>query len=233
MALWFSVARTALDAATVLAPGASAGFGKATTIGVGNIVAGQGLEVGRQGMEVHYGLREEVDWGGIAFDTVFQLATLGFSRYLNNAATKAVLGKAPELGQRPVQLAIQAVIQGGGAALHTAARTVFDPQRKEKKKFVMAEFLEQLALQFVTGALFTVVAGAAHHEEGVPQPEASGAWRTRGGRAPSCCPRKDSSTWRKAAEKSVGAAGGAAIASEEGRCRCGRANGRRHPEETG
>lgn len=169
MALWFSAGRTALDAATVFAPGASAGLGKVTAFGVGNIAAGQALEVGRQKMEVKYGLRDEVDWGGIAFDTVFQLATLGFSQHLNSLATKAVLGKAPELGQRAAQLAIQAVIQGGVSALHTAARTALDSLRKEKKKFVMQEFLEQLALQFATGALFTLVAGAAHHEEGLPQ----------------------------------------------------------------
>jgi len=169
MALWFSVARTALDAATVVAPGASAGVGKAMGYGAANILAGQALEVGRQEMEVHYGLREEVDWGGIAFETAFQLATLGFSKYLNNAATKAVLGKAPELGQKPVQLAIQAAVQGGIGLFHAAARTAFDLLRKEKKKFVMEEFLLQLAQEFATGALFAFVAGAAHHEEGLPQ----------------------------------------------------------------
>ena len=168
MALWFSVGRTALDAATVFAPGASAGIGKATAFGVGNIVVGQAMEVGRQEMEVHYGLREEVDWGGIAFDTVFQLATLGFSKYLNNAATKAVLGKAPELGQKPIQLAIQAAVQGGTGLVHAAARTAFDLLRKQKKKFVMEEFLEQLAMEFATGALFAFIAGAAHHDEGLP-----------------------------------------------------------------
>lgn len=175
MALWFSVGRTALDAATIFAPGASAGIGKATAYGVANVALGQALEVGRQEMEVHYGLREEVDWAGIAFDTAFQLATLGFSQYLNNAATKAVIGKAPELGQKPVQLAIQAAVQGGTGLVHAAARTAFDLLRGEKKKFVMEEFLLQLAGEFASGALFAFVAGAAHHEEGLPQQQKQGA----------------------------------------------------------
>ncbi|ABF39862.1 hypothetical protein Acid345_0857 [Candidatus Koribacter versatilis Ellin345] len=169
MALWFSVGRTALDAATIFAPGASAGASKVTGFAVGNIVAGELLDVGRQEMEVKYGLREEVDWGGIAFDTVFQLATLGFSKYLNNAATKAVLGKAPELGQKPAQLAVHAALAGATNLVQTAARTAFDMLRKEKKKFVMEDFLIELAQAFATGTLFAFVHGAAVHEEGLPQ----------------------------------------------------------------
>jgi len=177
MALWFSVGRTALDAATIFAPGAGAGASKVTGFAVGNIVAGELLDIGRQEMEVKYGLREEVDWGSIAFDTALQLATLGFSKYLNNAATKAVLSKAPNLNERIVQGVVHSFIAGGINAFQTAAKTAFEQLRHRQKKFVVADFIADLAIAFTTGSLFALVSGAVQHEEGLPAEQKSSAPR--------------------------------------------------------
>jgi hypothetical protein len=171
---------TALLAATVFVPGGGAA---ATRFAVGQVAANELGELAVQKAQVDAGIQDKVDWVGLSFDTILQLATLGFGGKL----TKVVLGKLeviPETGKfaRPVLAwAIQTAISGAIFDFQALAKHVFERIRKENKESKgekqetnYGDLIEQLALEFVKGTLFHAVLSAAAEHEGRPQ-EPAGA----------------------------------------------------------
>jgi Domain of unknown function (DUF4157)/Putative RNase-like toxin, toxin_1 len=173
-AMWLSVAGTVLDAASIMAPGVGSGASRAASaaLGLGMIAANEGLEVARQSSAVNHGLQEEIHWGQIAFETLLQIVTLGVGGKLTEKALERVAGVAVGAYSRPaLKLAVEATIQGGGAAFQGTARTLFDKFNHDGQKMTIGEFLEELALQFVQGALFHVVMSTVSHTDPHAVPE--------------------------------------------------------------
>jgi hypothetical protein len=166
-AIGFGMARTAVDAATVFVPGVGAGLSKGANlaIGAGVVVANQGLEAGRQATMVQYGLQDHIDWLGLGFDTLFQLATLRFAGPLSEAATGKLLGTAAsEFGKPAIHLAVEMVLSGSTFAVQTMARGLFDRFRNGKSDMTVEQFIWHMAGEFVTGAIFHLVMHNLEHE---------------------------------------------------------------------
>ncbi len=159
---------TSLLAASVFVPGGGAA---ATRFAAGQIAANELGDLAVQKAQVDAGIQDKVDWAGLAFDTILQLATLGFGGKL----TKVVLGKfevIPAAGKfaRPVLAwAVQSALSGATFDFQTLAHVVFARVRGETKEIKYDELIEQLALEFVKGALFHTIMSAAAEHEGPPQ----------------------------------------------------------------
>jgi len=173
-AVLLSIVGTALDAASVFAPGASTalvnrGMSAATAglvVGATNIALNEGLEVARQESAVHYGLQDKVDWAQIAFETLLQAITLGFGGKLTDTAVEKVAGVAVGEYSRPaLRIAVESVVQGSIAGLHATAMTIFNRLRDQKADITVGGFLEEVATAFAQGALLHAITSAASHQE--------------------------------------------------------------------
>lgn len=167
------------------------------TIGTGGttgVLLGAGYgglqQVARQASEVHYGLRDKIDWAGIGFDTVVGVAT----GYLGGKLGNAVLGKllrnpaVASIGRRVLSRVVSDLVAGRvGSVLHTSARSLFDRLRG-RENLTWGEFADRLADQLTDpkSAAFDVIMGEANRRiasrlpggpEGTPSPRGN---RTRG-----------------------------------------------------
>ncbi|VWX50898.1 DUF4157 domain-containing protein [Novosphingobium sp. 9U] len=164
MHLLFSVGRTVVDAATVFAPGATAGASKLAQFGVGAATVGLnvGLEAGSQATLVHYGLKDKIDWAGLAFDAAFQLILLKFAGPLSEYASNAISSKvAAPMAREAIRYGVKVAMSGGTNAFQGAARMVFDRARGAGKPMTWDELLSELGAQFAFGALFEATVGYA------------------------------------------------------------------------
>jgi hypothetical protein len=163
---------TALDAASIMAPGAGQGLSRLAGAGLAgaNILANEGLEVARQANAVHYGLQDKIDWAQIGFETLLQAATMGFGGKLTETATEAVAAKVGgTYAREAVKLAVGSVVQGGIQALGAVAQVIFNRQRMQKADMTVGQFVEMLGEAFAQGALFhAVLSQLSHEESGVP-----------------------------------------------------------------
>jgi hypothetical protein len=176
-AVMLSIARTALDAASVLAPGAgqalvSRGFSVAAsklTVAGANLALNEGLEVAQQYANVQYGIQDQIHWGQIAFETVLQVVTIGLGGKLTEAATESVAKVATGTYTKPLlKAAVETVLQGSIAVVQSVARTLFNKYTGDQKPMTFGQFMEELAGEFAQGALFHLVMQAVPEGEGSP-----------------------------------------------------------------
>lgn len=154
------VGRTVLDATAVMTGGATAGLsrGGQFLVGAAFVGAGSTLEGLSQYSMVQTGLKDKVDWAGIAFDAALQLLTLGLGGALTSKATAAVAAKVQGTYSREiVALVVKTILQGGFAAFQSAARLVFDGARGARRDMTWEELAGLVAEQFVVGALSDLV----------------------------------------------------------------------------
>jgi Domain of unknown function (DUF4157)/Putative RNase-like toxin, toxin_1 len=186
-AVMLSIARTALDAASVLAPGAgealvNRGFSAAAarfTVAGANLALNESLEVAQQGANVHYGIQDEIHWGQIAFETVLQAVTIGLGGKLSEAAAESVAGVATGTYTKPLlKAAVETVLQGSIAVVQGVAQNLFNRLQGEKKPMTFGDFMQELATQFAQGALLHLVMQAVPEGEGSPHTEEHGAPKT-------------------------------------------------------
>jgi|CZKX01.1.fsa_nt_gi hypothetical protein len=182
-AVMLSIARTALDAASLLAPGAgealvNRGFSAAAarlTVAGANLALNEGLEVAQQGANVHYGIQDQIHWGQIAFETVLQAVTIGLGGKLSEAAAERVAGVATGTYTKPLlTAAVETVLQGSIAVVQSVARTLFNKLQGESEPTTFGEFMEELAAEFAQGALFHLVMQAIPEGESGPHTNEQG-----------------------------------------------------------
>lgn len=139
----------ALQAAGAVAATALTGGG-ATAIVVG---AGYGAaqNVVGQATAVSIGIQSEIDWAGVAFDTLFGLVTGKLGGSLGNKVLKKLMGdpKVASLGRRVASEVVSDLVSGRlSSILQTTARSLFD-QLRGKKNLTVEQFLELLADQLL------------------------------------------------------------------------------------
>ena len=182
-AVMLSIARTALDAASILAPGAGEalverGFsvaGARLTVAATNIALNQGLEITQQAANVHYGIQDQIHWGQIAFETLLQAVTVGLGGKLSDAAAESVAGVATGTYSKPLlKAAVETVLQGSFAVFQSVARTLFNKLQGEGKPMTFGEFMQELAEEFAQGVLFHLVMQAIPEGDGTPHTEEHG-----------------------------------------------------------
>jgi hypothetical protein len=143
---------------------------------------------------VHYGLQDEIDWASITFDTILQLATLGFAGKLSDAAVEAILGETKQFTRPILKLAVEAVVSGGLNDVRVVALTLFTKLRDKKQKWTVEEFIILLAKEFATGVLMHSVMTAAQRQKGLAPSEEAGTTskpaRAFGGKAEPTAPSK-------------------------------------------
>jgi len=184
------------------------------TIGTGGttgVLLGAGYgglqQVAQQASEVHYGLRDKIDWAGIGFDTVVGVAT----GYLGGKLGNAVLGRllrnpaVASIGRRVLSRVVSDLVAGRvGSVLHTSARALFDRLRGHEN-LTWGEFADRLADQLTDpkSAAFDVIMGEANRRiatrlsggpEGAPSSSRKIADKTGGGESVAPAPRIESST---------------------------------------
>jgi hypothetical protein len=148
------VAVTGLEAVQV----ASAAVVTVGTGGTAGVVVGAGY-VGAQRLageatSVHIGLQDRIDWGGVAFDTLFSLVVGRFGGQLGRAI-------AARLGGRIAAQAVSALIVGRASGMtHAVARELFDGLRG-RTELSIEGFINRLAQQLTLQAAFLDLVGVA------------------------------------------------------------------------
>jgi DNA/RNA endonuclease G (NUC1) len=138
-----------LQAAGALAATALTGGG-ATAVAVG---AGYGAtqNLAGQATSVAIGIQAGIDWGGMAFDTLFGVLTGAGGGRLGNAVLKRLMGR-PEvarLGRRVIAEVVSDLVSGRlSSILHTVGRGLFDELRG-KEQLTVDQFIERLADQLM------------------------------------------------------------------------------------
>ena len=132
---------------TVAAATVTIGTGGAAGVVVGGGYAGV-QNLAQQASEIHYGLRDKIDWGGVAFDTVVG----GLSGYLGGKLGNKVLVKllgnpaTASFGRKALSIAVSDYIAGrAGSTIHLTARTAFDVARGQD--ITWEQYLDRLADQ--------------------------------------------------------------------------------------
>lgn len=100
----------------------------------------------QQASEVHYGLRDRIDWGEIAFDGITGVLSGYLGGKLGNLIVGKLLGRAATagFGRKALTLAVGDYIAGrGGSTIQISARAVYDLARG--KDVTWEQFLGQLA----------------------------------------------------------------------------------------
>ena len=140
-----------------------AGAAAATVVTGGT---GGALYVGAQrfageATSVALGLQDEIDWGGIAFDTLFALVAGRFGGQLGGKI-------AARLGGTVAARVISSVIVGRASGIaHSVAREVFDAARG-RTELTLDGFMDRLATQLSARAIFLDL--VAHAVGSVGQP---------------------------------------------------------------
>lgn len=131
---------------TGLAIGATAGGSAGLTGLAGGAVYGGVQQVAGQGMEVRLGLRDRIDWSGIAFDTVIG-AVLGMIGGRLGQTLVSRMAAHPALARfsAPILRGLLTDLVSGSltTAMHTAAREVFDQFRGESNR-TLSQFIDML-----------------------------------------------------------------------------------------
>ncbi len=139
----------AMQAAGAVAATALTGGG-ATAIAVG---AGYGAaqNLAGQATAVRIGLQSKIDWGGLAFDTLFGVLTGALGGKLGNTVLNKLMGNkaVASLGRRVVSEVVSDLVSGRlSSILQTTARALFD-QLRGKEDLTVEEFLHRLADQLM------------------------------------------------------------------------------------
>lgn len=124
--------------------------GGATAIVVG---AGYGAvqNLAGQATAVSIGLQDRIDWGGMAFDTVFGLLTGVLGGKLGNVVLKKLMGNqaVASLGRRVLSEVVSDLVSGRlSSILQTSARSLFD-QLRGRENLTLEQFVERLAEQLM------------------------------------------------------------------------------------
>ena len=140
---------------------ASAAFVTAGTGGAAGVFVGAGYagaqRLAGEWSSVHYGLRSEIDWEGIAFDTLFSLVAGRFGGQLGNAIA-ARLG-----GRITARLASSLIVGRASGVAHAVARELFDSLRSGRA-LTVENFIDRLAEQLTLRAVFMDLVAAAGAE---------------------------------------------------------------------
>jgi hypothetical protein len=140
----------------ILAAPAMAGIGltgvaaAAATAAIGTGVTATGT-IAQQAMEVHLDMRKQVDWGGIAFDSVVGLVAGWAGSKLGGLAAKRILASpagqeaVASVGRRAVAAVVNDLVSGELSTLvTTVARDLFNKVHGEGRPMSPEEFLDQL-----------------------------------------------------------------------------------------
>lgn len=133
-----AVAATALTGGGATAIVVGAGYGAAQNL------AGQATAVS-------IGIQSKIDWGGLAFDTLFGVLTGALGGKLGNTILKKLMGNkaVASLGRRVVSEVVSDLVSGRlSSILQTTARSLFD-QLRGKENLTIEQFLELLADQLM------------------------------------------------------------------------------------
>jgi len=119
----------------------------------------------QQASEVHYGLRDRIDWGEIAFDGITGVLSGYLGGKLGNLIVGKLLGRAATagFGRKALTLAVGDYIAGrGGSTFQISARAVYDLARG--KDVTWEQFLDQLADEITDPrkAAFDIIMGRAN-----------------------------------------------------------------------
>lgn len=138
-----------LQAAGALAATALTGGG-ATAVVVG---AGYGAaqNLAGQATSVAIGSQGNIDWSGMAFDTLFGVLTGAAGGRLGKVVLKRLMGRTEvaSLGRRVISEAVSDLVSGRlSSILHTVGRGLFDEFRG-KEQLTVDQFIERLADQLM------------------------------------------------------------------------------------
>jgi hypothetical protein len=130
---------------TAAAVTVSVGTGGLAGVAIGTAY-GTAQSIARQGSEVSLGLRKEIDWGSIAFETLFGLATGMLGGQVGNKVLKALL-KNPTtatLGRKVLSRIVSDLVSGRlSSLLMTAGRQVFE-QARGRQKMTVESFIDAM-----------------------------------------------------------------------------------------
>jgi len=138
-----------LEAAGAVAATALTGGGAAAVAVGAGYAATQNLA--GQITSVSIGIQSAIDWGGLAFDTLFGTLTGALGGKLGNALLKRLLTNkvAASLGRRVLAEVATDLVSGRlSSILQTAARTVFD-QLRGRENLTMEQFIDRLIDQLL------------------------------------------------------------------------------------
>lgn len=169
-----SVARTVVDAASVVAPGLGSGLSKGASLAMGGatIAANIGIEAGSQASLVGYGLKDRIDWAGLAFDAFIQIVTLRLGGALGETAANAIASKVEgQFTREALRWAVKAVMAGGVNAFSAALKSAFDRYRGARQDMTWEQLIGEIGAQFAMGALFEATIGYASQAPRNPTPE--------------------------------------------------------------
>ncbi|MEO8810302.1 MAG: DUF4157 domain-containing protein [Rhodanobacter sp.] len=153
------VKATGAVAATV----ATGGAGTLAVVGVGAGYAGV-QNIAGQASEVHFGLRDKIDWGDVAFDTV----SGALSGYLGGKLGNLVVGRlmanpaVASLGRKAITYAVADYIAGrAGSTMDLTLHAAYNKARG--RDVTWEQFLDQFAGQFTdpTQAATAIIMGHA------------------------------------------------------------------------
>jgi hypothetical protein len=149
---------------TAAAVTVSVGTGGLTGVAIGTAY-GTAQNIARQGSEVSEGLRKEIDWGSVAFDTLFGLATGMLGGQVGNKVVKSLLKNqtTAALGRKVLaQIASDLVSGRLSSLMMTAGRQVFEAARGRQKMTVESFIDAMVATLFdPKQALLDVIMGEA------------------------------------------------------------------------
>ena len=152
-------------AGAVAATVATGGAGTLATVGVGAGYAGL-QNIAGQASEIHFGLRDKINWGDVAFDTV----SGALSGYLGGKLGNLIVGKLmgnpaiASLGRKAVSYAVADYIAGrASSTMDLTLHTVYQKARYGQD-ITWEEFLGQIADQITdpTQAATDVIMGHAN-----------------------------------------------------------------------
>jgi hypothetical protein len=141
---------------------ASTAIVTAGTGGTAGVLLGAGLagtqRLAGEATAVHLGLKQEIDWAGIAFDTIAAAVTGHLAGRLGSAVATRL---AVKIGSRVAAGAVTAVIVGRASGIvHAAVRELFDALRG-RTALTWEQFIDRLADQLTLRAAFLDLAGYA------------------------------------------------------------------------
>lgn len=131
------------------------------TGGVGGALIGTGVattgNIAQQGMEVHLGLRDRIDWAGVGFDALFGLVTSFVGGKFGNKLVGKVL-RHPGIrrlvtiyGEKAVKGVVGNIISGKtSSSIQIIARNIFDQARGANRASTVEEFINRLGDQLAT-----------------------------------------------------------------------------------
>ncbi len=182
-AVILSIARTAVDAATIFVPGAGAGLSKGAQLaigaGVGGITAGV-ANISEQYPLVDAGLKDHIDWGQLGFDVTFGALIGGLLGPLSEKVSGLLEGNGivgPVIRKTP-GFVKAFIVDRGMVALQFSANQLYNHLRKEHPEdLTFNQFIDQLAKQLTDpsslfmGAVSSAIA-STHESSGQPTTDA-------------------------------------------------------------